>query len=235
MKVIICTLALGENYVRGVWRMRQTFRSISPGYELQTWVETLPLGSPNNQGEFAAYCAKPFVLGAAKDSGADIGILLDAAFVPIRSIQPLVDFIAERGYYFCDNGFNVGQWSTDRALEMLNFTRKTAFTIPEISSYCVGLDFRVPRSVFLLQDWKTTWPAIPGPHTNENAGDMSMKQREVGFCSSDPRCLGHRHDQTTLSLLAYRAGMLERTPRPIFTAYAGSETEQTVLVNRGCS
>ena len=51
--------------------------------------------------------------------------------------------------------------------------------------------------------------------------------------STDQSVKGHRHDQTVLSVLAHRLKMDKLVERPRFTAYAGFETEETVLVNLG--
>jgi hypothetical protein len=76
--------------------------------------------------------------------------------------------------------------------------------------------------------WQDPRQVITGHHTN-----IGHKGRNVGFVSADPRVKGHRHDQTALSILAHRIGMDELIDRPKFTAYLGSETEETVLVNQG--
>lgn len=237
MRVIVCTVAYGGWYPRGVSRMIETFANVSPGYEIQAHVNTLPFGAPSNVIEngydYTGYCAKPFALMAARNGGADIALLIDAAFFPVRPLYPLVDHIAQRGYYLCKNGNLVGEWSSDRCLERMNTTREDAMLMEESSSYCVGLNFADGRCIELLHRWcgaASDRLTFPGPHTN---GMQNYSGRNPGFVSSDPRVRGHRHDQTALSILAYRIGLQELTERPKFTAYLGSETEDTVLVNQG--
>lgn len=248
MKVVICTIALGGWYPRGVARMIQEFHRVSPGFDLSAYVNTTPTGAPINVVEhgydYTAYCAKPFALMGALVDGAEMAILLDAAFYPIRPIHPLVEHIARNGYYFCKNGFSVGEWSSDRCLERMGTTRSDAWTMEEISSYCVGLNFADGRCIELLQRWcgfAQDRLTIPGYHTNSKCGvdvatSMGWKPgggRNPGFCSNDPHVKGHRHDQTVLSILAHRMGMKNLSERPKFTTYVGQETEETVLVNQG--
>lgn len=244
MSVKIATVALGGWYPRGVARMIQSFEKEAPNYTLSAYVNVLPFGAPSsvieNGWDYTGYCAKPFALLAQMEKDVDIGILLDAAFYPIRHIGPLVEHIANTGYYFCRNGFNVGEWSSDRALERLGPSREQAFHIPEISSYCVGLNFRDSRSVELLSYWCALAGdrlTFPGFHTNSlYASEKPMPGgtgRNRGPCSDDPRVMGHRHDQTALSVIAHRLGMRELIERPQFTAYLGHETNETVLVNHG--
>lgn len=239
LNVGITCVAIGGWYPRGFARLVNAFHEVSHGFTIVGWVNTFPIRAPQGVIEdgydYSAYCAKPFALDDLRSRGFDVGILLDAAFFPIRHIQPLVQHIVKQGYYLCDNGGRVGEWSSDRALEHFGMTRDEAMGITEVSSYCVGLDFREKQSRVAMDYWCAVAGgglAIAGPHTNVNA-NPSVKGRNVGFCSHDPRCKGHRHDQTALSIIAHLLGMDKLTPRPRFTAYRGDETEETVLVNQG--
>lgn len=229
--------------------MLSTFHDVSPGYRIMAWVNCVPYGAPESVIEsgydYTAYCSKPFALLGARLAGADIAILLDAAFYPIRPIQPLVDHIAQTGYYFCKNGNLVGEWTSDRCLERMGVTRQDAMGMEEISSYCVGLNIADGRCHELLWRWcgfAADRLTIPGYHTNllYRTAQLDMGERlsiasgrNIGVCSMDPRTKGHRHDQSVLSILAHQMKMTNLTERPRFTAYKGSSTEETVLENWG--
>ncbi len=235
MKVTLCCVAYGGWYARGVARLIDSLHRHSPGYELQAHVNVLPFGAPANVIEdgydYTGYSCKPFALADARNSGADIAVLLDAAFYCVRDIGPLVDHIARNGYYLCRNGNQVGAWSSDRCLERMNVSREDAFGIEEVSSYCVGLNFSDGRCTDLLHRWMgfaADRLTFPGPHTAIGGGG-----RNAGFVSYNLRVKGHRHDQTALSVLAHRLGMNKLSERPMFTAYKGHESEATVLVNEG--
>lgn len=235
MRAIICTVALGGAYPRAVARMIEAFHQHSPGFEIQAHVNTLPFGAPANVIEdgydYTGYAAKPFALASAMMSGADIAILLDASFYPIRSIHPLIDHIARNGYYLCKNGYRVGEWCSDRAVPRLGMTREKLMEMEECSSYAVGLNFADGRCVELLHRWcgfAADRLTFPGPHTN-----LLENGRNRGFVSSDRRVRGHRHDQSALSVIANLMEMTNWCERPLFTAYAGHEDERTVLMNRG--
>ena len=47
-----------------------------------------------------------------------------------------------------------------------------------------------------------------------------------------PDVLGHRHDQTALSVIAWRLGV-QLTNCPRWFSYAGGETEETCLIAKG--
>lgn len=240
MKVIVCTVALGDHYPRAAARLIERFHAVSPGYEIQEWVNTLPPGAPYGpilEGyDYSGYTSKPFALEYARQSGADIAILLDAAFFPIRPIHPMVEHIQRNGYYLCRNGFKVGEWSSDKIVSAFGLTRDAAFEIDEVSSYCVGLDMRKPENVKMLGWWcsmAATTDLFAGPHTAPHA-----QGRNKGFVSTDSRVLGHRHDQAALSLIVNRLGMDRFSDRPYLTAYHLGygglfPNESTVLVNHG--
>jgi hypothetical protein len=116
-------------------------------------------------------------------------------------------------------------------MERMGQTRDKLFKMRECSSYAVGLNFADGRCHELLHRWcgfAGDRLTFPGPHTAE-WGDG----RNKGFVSVDKRVRGHRHDQSSLSVLANQMGMTEFVARPRFTTYLGHENETTVLVNQG--
>ncbi len=241
MNVIITTVAIGGHYPRAAARLIERFNAVSPGYQIQAWVNTLPPGAPKDvivDGyDYTAYCAKPFALEYARKCGATQAILLDASFFPIRPIMPMVEHIQRAGYYLCKNDFKVGEWSSDDCLRRMDVTREEAFRMEEISSYCVGVDFTQEwhKGREMLEDWMDAarQGAFPGPHTA-----TGHPGRNPGFVSTDARVKGHRHDQTALSIIANRLGMDRLSTRPDLTAYhlgygGAFPNASTVLVNHG--
>ena len=234
MRTLIGSIGIGAWYPRGIARMVTRFDQFSPGFDLMAWTNTLPPGAPVgvvvDGYDYTPYCAKPFALRALRSAGAEAGILLDAAFWPIRPIHPMLDHISEIGYYFCNNGNKVGEWCADSALGPLGITRDESFGIRELSSYCIGLRFDRADCNEFLDEWcsyAVDGVTFPGRHTQGSDG------RNHGHCSNDPRVKGHRHDQTAASVIAWRIGMDWMVDRPKLTAYDGSQDERTVLVNRG--
>lgn len=235
-RVIIPVIARGHWYDAGVQRARDKFAENSPGYDIISW-STPPPGAPEEVIEagwdYTAYCWKPFALKHALES-AEVAILLDAAFWPIRPIQPLVDHILKHGYYLCDNGATVGEWSSDRCLGLMGLTRESALKMPECSSYCIGLHRRSWKALQFARRWcdaALVRGIFEGPHTAGNPEDENV--RNPGFVSSDPRVRGHRHDQSAAAIIAHRLDMRELVRRPRFTTYDGHQDETTVMVNRG--
>ena len=91
----------------------------------------------------------------------------------------------------------------------------------------------------VVQRWcqSTLYPKFGDHHSNSKAADKKHHYRNVGFVSDDPRCSGHRQDQSALSLIAHQAGMTNLTPWPRFVAYqaghGGNADASTVLMIEG--
>ena len=196
----------------------------------------LPPGTPKliKDGlDYTGYAAKPWAMKYAMDSGADVALLIDASVYPIRHIEPLIDFIWDHGYYLAPAGFTIGEWTNDEMLESMGMHRELALRIPDVASGIVGLVLNgtsgdvVVRARAALEMWceATTGPGFAAPHSNSMAADRKHHYRNVGFVSNDPRCSGHRQDQSALSIIAHQMGMTDLTPWPRFVAYqAGYST-----------
>jgi hypothetical protein len=245
-KIAIATVAIGGWYSRGVARMLREIERVSPGYKVSAWVNCYPPGAPGpvvrHGVDYGGYCAKPFALKALMDGGADIGLLLDASFYPVKHLLPLFCHISQAGYYMAPDGFTIGQWASDEMLDDLTIERDAALTWEGCASGCVGIDFRTVKGRRLVDKWIDLWPLFPGYHSNDKAGDTKHSYRNIGHVSNDPRCLGHRHDQSALGIMAHLLGMTDYFSRPRFSAYEGAQPDwpefthannDTVLLCRG--
>jgi len=244
MKVVITTVAWGGWYRKGLERQIREFERVSPGYELQGWLNVLPPGTPKlmvDGVDYTGYAAKPWAMKYAMDSGADVALLIDASVYPIQHIEPLLDFIWDHGFYLAPAGFTVGEWTNDTMLANFGLDRDHAMKIPDVASGIFGLRLDAPRHRGALDRWlvSTTQPGFAAPHSNSLAANKTHHYRNVGFVSYDPRCSGHRQDQSALSLIAHSYGLTDLTPWPRFVAYqagyssvpgkSGRADETTVL------
>lgn len=235
MTVLVTTVAipnpiLGEWYGKGAQRL---YESLNGQCDVQSW-HCPPPGTPD-LGEdrmYNGYIAKPFALRAAL-AVADIAILCDASFYAIRDIAPLVDHIQRVGYYLCRNGSTVGEWTSDNCLRHFGIDRNVVMGMPDVSSYCVGINKHDLKALRFADAWcaNSNRQTIPGAHTN--MPHKNRRSRNPGWVSQEVRVRGHRHDQVVASILAHQMGLLEWCSRPLFTSYKGSVDETTVLVCEG--
>jgi hypothetical protein len=236
MKAVICTVAWKGWYRKGLERQIREFDRVSPGYELQGWLNVLPRGTDRiimDGWDYTGYAAKPNAMRYAKDYGADVVLLIDASVYPIKHIEPLLDYIWEHEYYFAPAGFSIGEWTNDEMLRHFNLDRDHAMSIPDVASGIVGMRFGASglcEKALSLWCTSTLLPGFAAPHSNALAADKRHHYRNVGFVSYDPRCSGHRQDQSALSLIANKLEMRKMVKWPRFvTGYGIPPQDDTVL------
>ena len=229
----------------GMWYPRGAERLMMSSEFPVRIFRTLPPCAPR-LGIYEGYGAKPFALrqaceemimwGVCSTSPPDIAILCDASFYQVRPLQPLIDHILKVGYYLCRNGSTIGEWTSDACLAHFGIDRDTALTMPDCSSYCVGIDTHNAAARELVEEWcrHSTAETICGYHTNGPLLSWGRHhRRNQGPVSKDARVKGHRQDQAVLGLCAHRLGLLDWCNRPLFTSYKGFSDESTVLECEG--
>jgi hypothetical protein len=239
LKRSVVSIAMGERYAPLLVRQIQSMRDVADLSGATVFFNEFPPGAPRNlTAPMAAYCAKPFAMRWALQQGFELLLWLDSACYITGKLDPVWEHIAEHGYYVQDNGWKLGQWSSDAALKTFGITRDEALEIPEISTMAMGLDMRRPECQSFVDDWANMaadGATFHGAHTNDvgNAAELKVNYRSVGHVSDDPRCLGHRHDQSAAAYLAHLRGWT-RTPRPIFADYFTLTPDpRTIIVNKG--
>lgn len=171
-----------------------------------------PKGSPLHSD--VPYAFKGYALKDAGDRGADLLIWADACILPIRSMEPLWERIERDGALIWRNGYTNAQWMADSAYpdlfpdiwaDKLHYhsadaareaMREANRVIPHVVATCVGLNVRHPVGRGILDEYyrlASETRAFCGPWKN-------IPETPCG----PPEVLGHRHDQSSLSVLAAR-------------------------------
>lgn len=158
------------------------------------------IGSPPHA--VSPYEFKIHAILEAKRRGYTIVIWCDSPFRLIRPVDTLIPKIEKCGVYIQQDGWAVGQWANDKSLAYFNLSRDEVLTIPNASAGIMGFDFsKVVATVFLEKLLGCAREGLFFGKWNNN--DKTE--------SEDPRCLGHRHDQTCVELVAYQMG-IEKQP-----------------------
>jgi hypothetical protein len=134
----------------------------------------------------------------------------DASVFAIKPLEPLFDRIEEKGYLFLPAGWNCAQWTNDRALDILGVSRDAAQQMPMLMAICFGLCLSHPQAREFLKQFNhyvLNTDCVRGGWDNQTRAE-----------SQDERCLGHRHDQSVASILAYKLGMT-LTSEPVYLHY----------------
>ena len=197
-----------QRFVAGQQRLRAAFDET-----VLCWTNAYPPGSPQHHEN--PYAFKAWAIKAAKDAGFDLVLWADACILPNGSLEPLWDRIEQRGYWISDNGFSNHQWTCKDAYPLLGITEEENKGIPHVVATTFGLNLKSGIGAMAFEQYLKF--AQNGAFRGPWAGGVGVQ---------------HRHDQTALSVIAYRLGM-ELTKPPAWFSYRGGETEETCLVADG--
>lgn len=167
------------------------------------------VGSPFHQHN--PYAFKIYAIQAMMAMGYEQVLWLDASCYAVKNVEPIFDFITEKGYFFEEAGHLVGQWSNEFALNYFGITREQAMWMPMFSAGFTGLDFTNEVGVQFFEKWRESMLAGAFKGSWEN----------------------HRHDMTCGSIIAFLMGLKYNEGGKYF-AYIGESygtPKETVIFN----
>lgn len=126
------------------------------------------------------YAFKVHCIDKMLEKGFTSILWMDASMLPIKNIDEVFEVIERDGYFMQDGGWENSRWTNDRAKEYFGTDDG-----PMIAACCFGLDFKNPQTVEFWQEVKKAM--------NDGIFNGSWDD--------------HRHDQTTMSILAHKMGM----------------------------
>jgi hypothetical protein len=169
------------------------------------------------------YQFKVYAIEKARQMGYDVVLYCDASLFAIKDVMPVIYHIIDKGYLLEYCGFKAGQYSTDLCLSEFNLTRDEAMNIPLHSAGFTGLNFQNELATQFFDRWfKYAQEEITFQ------GDWNNNSKQ---CSQDERCLGHRHDQTTASIIAHKLGMERINPHFMQYTYDGVVIQPNTIFN----
>jgi hypothetical protein len=157
----------------------------------------VPAGCPDPKAVRCAF--KYYLMHEMAEKGYTQILWLDSSMWAVRSIEPIFERIATDGYYLVQQGWNTGQWCADSALAPLGITREESFDIPQLVGGISGVNLEHDLG---RQFYEEMWRLA-----REKTAFIGPRSKSQGFCSNDPRVLGHRSDQTCASVVAHKLGM----------------------------
>ena len=196
MKRCVVTLGVGQRFPAGV--RRQEAGLIANGFDGERRMFTeYPPGCPTHQQ--IPYGFKPWLMDQARRDGFDQVLWMDAACVPVRSLDGLFEELAIDGAIFPYSPLRIWEWCSDACAKQMGISwNKLKGLCPSIWSCVIGLDFRHDAANEFLDQWLaySCKGAFHGAWSNDN-----------GEVSADPEVKGHRQDQTVATILAFRLGL----------------------------
>jgi hypothetical protein len=224
MKRAVVTVAT-DWYVTFQDRLIAAVNRVDPECGICAWRE-IPTGWPSHQDR--PYGFKCRALVSAGAAGNDLLLWCDAPIVPVRSMKPLWDRIEKDGYWIARNGWNNYEWTATDAYKVLfpdlslNQARRLNKDIPHVVASAFGINVAHPVGQMLISEYfrLCDTEAICGPW--KNAPETHCGPIDV---------LGHRHDQTILSVVAHNLGLKLTDCPDIFSYAPGADT--SILVSDG--
>ena len=220
-RAVVC-VATTPHYQKGMRRLAH-HGDVMRAHRVVTFPE-LPAGWPSHQDK--PYAFKAYALKAAVDAGAELVLWADAAILPIRSMEPLWEKIEREGAWIHNGGWLNHQWTADEAYpDLFNVeyaedadngldpefqNRRMNRTIPHVVATTFGLNVKHPVGAQILAEYyrlASETRAFCGPWWNSNGEREDYRQHRGAAPCGPPSTLGHRHDQTALSVIAWRLGV----------------------------
>jgi len=182
-------------------RLRASVRRHSPQIQVFTYSSFDEIGSPTHAEN--PYAFKLYAIDKVRAMGYRYVLWCDSILQLQKPIEPLLPQITARGVYLAKDGWTCGTWANDRALQGFGVSRDQAMEITSIWACFMAFDFAVPAAQEFFRRWKQACDdgLFRGTHWNTHQTE-----------SHDPRCRGHRHDQTCAELSAYMVGISPADP-----------------------
>lgn len=208
----IVSVGLGSHY-RKLLRSTANHCAVWCPEARRLFVDALPTLWPSH-GE-RRYGFKIHALREPVNAGYHLILWMDATLAPIGPINGIWGRILRDGYFALASGSRLGTHTSDAALEIYGITRDEAMEIPHVLSGLVGINMAHPTGREVWAAWERLYErgAFEGPHFNSaREGLPFYTERPVGnkwagLCSNDPRCEGHRHDESALSFVLHSLGL----------------------------
>lgn len=187
MRRAIVNVASGRWYPEGQRRLAKSLDEHGETTDRLFWTNRLPKHSPSHKVH--PYAFKVYAFLAALMNSYDQVLWLDSSVMLCRPIDQVWEWTTEDGYCFGNDGWFVGQWANDNALNIMGLARDEAWKIPLMDGKLIALDLNSEVGMNFLRGWK----------------DYADKGVFQGGWTD------HRHDITAGSVVAHRLGMKLRT------------------------
>ena len=233
----VINVATTPHYMRGQERLYKSIHENSPGvgFDVRKYSQEPTMSCPPHAT--VPYAFKAYALEIARRDGMETLLWCDSSIVCLRDLTPLFERIERDGYWIANNGWTNAQWTADSAYAALfpehvypngdvcwEDARGYNRAIPHVVATAFGLSMRHETGRAILAEYfrlASETKAFCGP----------WKNTPETPCGS-PECLGHRHDQTALSVIAWRMGCKLTSCPEIFSYWEG-RNESTILAAKG--
>jgi hypothetical protein len=229
----VATEGSEEFYQVGQNRLAETMSRIDPRTELRLY-NRLPEHWPSHQRK--PYCFKACAFADLVDQF-DLLLWCDSSIYPIAKMEPVWQQIEANGYLLVQGGGSNYNWTADSAYpdlfpnEPIEKARDINRRITPIVGGIIGINSKSDVGRRFLDEYcrlARQTNCFVGPWANENCPrrpNYGIGGRYTTAPCGPQDVLGHRHDQTAASVLAWRFDMkLAEYPAPYAYTTAGPGT-----------
>lgn len=189
---VIVNVGIGAWYPRGSQRLIKSL--YNNGYTGSVmYFNYYPDNCPTHEEN--PYAFKVYAMCQAARAGFRNIAWIDSSIFCVREPDSLFTKIIEKGYYFVENGYKIGQETNDFCLNYFGMDRDEAMDKLQISSGFWGIDLL--KYADILKDWERAM----------QAGCFKGSREHNAEESKDPRFLHHRQDQSALSCILTKYGI----------------------------
>lgn len=199
-RIAFVTFASGR-YLGHDEKLRKSVLRFCPDADVFAFHTFEEIGSPSHTHN--PYAFKVYAIDAVRSKGYDIVIWSDSINRVSKPLDTFLRDVQAVGVYLPRDGWKVGEWANDNSLRYFGVTRDEAMTIECCYACILGFDFKNP----IAQQFFATWKKACEEGVFQGFWD-NTRQTE----SRDPRCRGHRHDQTCADLIAHKLGIPVSNP-----------------------
>ena len=215
-KTAVVVFANGR-YTTWADRLRSLLRTTSPTIDVYIYHDESEIGAPRHKD--SPYAFKVYAIEAVRAKGYEIVMWCDSILTPVRDLSTIVPEIERVGVYLAEDGWKTGMFANDNCLNYFGVTRDEAMNISAIWACFMGFDFKNPVAHEFLRRWKQASldGAFRGNTFNTNGSE-----------SADPRCRGHRHDQSCAELVSY----IMKIPRSLPVLHPEKDYQHRYFIGR---
>lgn len=140
-----------QSYLLGQQRLEKSLQEHFDG-TVFLYQDVEQVGSPSHEDN--PYAFKIYAIEKVRKLGFNQILWLDSSIYAVKDVQPVFDWITQKGIFLEEAGHYAGTWSTNNQLQYFDITKDAAMLMPMFSAGFIGFDFRQNVSVEFFARWK---------------------------------------------------------------------------------
>lgn len=151
-KRAIVNLINNDGYSAGQERLFTKTGIHAPGIDFWGFTGEIEVSAPLHKDN--PYAFKIYTIEKARQAGYDQIIWLDASVFPVKNVEPVFDWLTDKGIFLEEAGHLCGTWSPQYVLDYFGITKDQAMQMPMFAAGYCGFDFTNQISVEFFAEWK---------------------------------------------------------------------------------